>query len=108
MEPLLRREQRYLELALTASVSTTPAIDFARFAGGRIHIPAGGDITSLAFYDAPHADADYSESLDSAGDPITIDVVGESSYPIPEDLFGAAMLKIVADQPGTITLSLKS
>jgi hypothetical protein len=102
------RQTESLTLALTTSAGTTPAVNFAQFAGGRIYIPTGSSITTLTFHDAPTPDGTYLPAQDADGEAITLTVEAGKSYPLPDELFAAAQLKIVADAAGSVALALKS
>lgn len=111
---MLQRFSRSAAVTITNDAATTPEIPFHEASGGRIHIPTGSAITALTFYDAADLGGPYLASYDSAASPaaITISPVAAArSYPMPTDLFGARMLRIVgtfsAGTSGALVLSLK-
>ena len=106
---MLQRLSRVHSVAVTASLATTGQIPYHDMSGGRVHIPAGSSITSLTWYDATDLGGTFLAAYDSAATPaaITQTVSAEKSYPIPVDLFGARVLKVVGNAEGTVTISLK-
>ncbi len=102
------RQQVSLAPSLTASLETTPAIDFRGASGGMITIPTGSSITSLTFYGACAADGEFAALYGADGDAIgAITVAAARSVDLPAALFGAAFVKIVADAAGAVAVSLK-
>lgn len=99
-------------VAVTASIGTCKAVDMREFAGGRVYIPSGSAVTSLTFYDAPNEDGTFVASYDDTlTTPLELKLTGLSaskSYPIPAKLFGAGFFKMLANDTGTVYVSLKS
>lgn len=99
-----------LEVAVTASLATTPEIDVREWEGVRIKLGAG--ITSLTFYEAS-ANISGGGSYDvangsSAGTAIAMTgLTAGQSYLMPTELNASHWLKIVANTSGTIILMLK-
>ena len=94
---------------ITTALATTPEIPYQGVGGGRVYIPAASSITTLTWYDARDAGGSYLESYDSSATAAAISqtVAAGRSYPIPVDLFGARMLKVVGNAAGTVGFSLK-
>jgi hypothetical protein len=95
-------------LALTASLSTTPALAIENFASGEIFIPAASSITSLTFYVAPTSKGTFLAAYDAAGSAVTMTVTAERAYPLPAAIFGASSVKMVANTTGTVIYNVKS
>jgi hypothetical protein len=106
---------------LTASAATTPELNFEESAGGLIRIPTGSNITSLTFHAACWADPSksgagerqvipaptYSPLYDSTNTAVTRTVAANRAYALPPECFGAGGIKIVADAPGSVEISVK-
>lgn len=100
--------------AITTNVATTPIVDKSGHPWGRIFIPSGSSITTLTFYDQPHAkkgtepassDAYYT-AKDAANAAVTLTVAAGCSYPFPEAIAASPNLRIVGDAAGSIIISL--
>lgn len=103
--------QRYsvtLSVAMTDSLATTGRFQYSNFAGGVIILPAG--ISSLTWYVSSTEDGTYVQINDkaNAGAVNPASVTQSLAYPLPDELFGAPWVKIVANTAGTATVCLKS
>ena len=92
----LQRSAQARTYTLTTAIGTTPAIPFENCAGGLIEVI--GNLGTLAWYAADAEGGTYKQVYkadDSAVcNPNT--VTQNRSYPFPDEVFGAAWLKIVA------------
>jgi hypothetical protein len=101
------RQTEQLSLALTASLNTTPLVDFSAAAGGTIFVPAASPITTLTYYAAPDNGGTFLPLNDAAGVAVTQTVAAGKAYDMPAACFGAAALKIVVNSAGAVLVSLK-
>ena len=95
-------------------------IPFGDFAGGKIYIPAGSPITTLTFYSAavatgrPKPDGTsttapvYTQCYDKTNAALSLTVAAGRNYPLPDELFADCVVQIVADQAGSVDVSLKA
>jgi len=106
----------FQEVAVTTAIGTTPEILYGEYAGGMIHIPSGSSITSLTWYSSHKSGGDFEAAMHSEDEhvtPITYvatvqTVAADKAYPIPQELVGSPVLKVVGNAAGTIYLGLKS
>lgn len=108
----ISRHHFSLTVALNTAVGTTAPIDYGEMAGGEIYIPAASNISSLTYHVSSTSLASgntpvYVAAQDASGSPVTQVVGATKAYPIPEALFGAVTIKIVADAAETVPVSLK-
>jgi hypothetical protein len=106
--PGIHRASEYGTIALTNDAATTARVDLSRAAGGRIYVPIGSGITSLTFYDAPHVGGTMVASQDELGSAIVLTVAAAKSYPLPDCLFGASEIAMVANASGNVDVALKT
>ena len=102
-----RQHVRVLDVAVTAAMETTAAVDFRQAAGGAIAIPAEAEITTLAYYGATTPEATPLPLFDSAGNAVAQSVAAGGIYALPDACFGVGVLYLVADAEATVALSLK-
>lgn len=107
MSHLRRHSAARAGLPLTASLSTTPEIDLADFAGGVVGVPAGSPITTLAYHAAPRPGGTYAALHDAAGLAVVQTVAAGRAYPLPDACFGAGAIKLVANAAGPVDVALK-
>lgn len=105
-----RETKGILVVALTTSAGTTPEIDISHHAQGEVFVAADASspMTTLTYYVAPTAGGTYLPAYDASGNAVTQTVVNERAYPIPSSVFGAACIKIVANNVGNVGITLKS
>lgn len=95
-------------VSLTASSSTTEAIDYRNASGGMIIVPAS--VTSLTWYASDAEDGTFVQVNDKAnsGAATPTSVTAARAYNIPDECFGAPWLKVVANTTGTATFLFKT
>lgn len=108
---LVSPESGRLSIALTATLNTTPEIDFAGARGGTILIPDGSSITSLTYYAAEKIGGTYlplnkSDGSAAVAQTVAAGVAG-NAYDMPGACFGVLAMKIVANAPGSVFMTLK-
>lgn len=96
------------DVALTTSAGTTPAISIDGYASGEVYIPTGSSITTLTYHVAPSSAGTFIAAYDATPAAVTQTVAAARAYPIPSALFGAAMMKIVVNAAGTVSITTKS
>jgi hypothetical protein len=89
-----------------ANIAAGTEIDYRGFAQGQVIVGAG--IGTLTWYAAVEEDGTFAPAYDADGAAIVQTVTAGRAYPIPADLAGALILKVVADVAGTIDVSLKA
>jgi len=106
-EAMARDFQALPGLSLTDTLSTTPNIDFRRWAGGTIHIPTGSSITSLTFHVALE-DGIFIPLFDTTPAAVVLTVAASGAYPVPDACFGNSEIKIVVNVSGVVDINLKA
>lgn len=102
-----RRSCTQQDVAITTSAATTGEISIGDFVQGEIFIPTGSSITTLTYYVAPNSSGTYIAAQDGSG-AITQTVAAAKAYQMPSALFGAAMIRIVGNAAGTVTINIKN
>jgi hypothetical protein len=93
--------------SLATTLDATPEIAFAQFAGGAVNLPADSSITTLTYYGATTPGGDFVPLYDSAGTALVQTVTAGQGYAMPDAVYGWAALKIVVDNAGPVSVSLK-
>ncbi len=97
------------DLAITGSISTTPAIDVRYATRGTIYIEAASAATLLTYYGCEKEDGTYHPL--SSGDPTpvaeAITVAHTNCYALPASCFGCGFIKIVGNNTATVKVSFK-
>ena len=88
-------------------LADTKALVMRGFTGGICIVPSGSSITSLTYYVASSEDGTYIQLYNSSG-AVSTTVAASRAYPLPAELAGAAYLKVVGDNDGTVDLHLIS
>lgn len=105
-ERIARAYQELPDIAITAALSTTYSMDFRKWAGGNVMIPAGSSITTLTFYSSLD-DGNFIPLYDSNASAVSLTVVASGSYPLPDAVFGCGDIKMVGNAAGNVDILLK-
>jgi hypothetical protein len=96
------RTPGFQTVTLTNSLTTTPAINFGREAGGKIYLKPNSAITGIAFYGAGNTaggSTGFTPSLDQTNTAIAYSGLAPSTtglgIPIPDACFGDGAIKMV-------------
>jgi len=91
------------------AVGDSDTINYSGFAGGHVHVPSGATATTLTWH-ASHDDGSTFQALnDGAGAAVTSTVAADKAVPIPDECFGARMLRATANNASVeLTVILKS
>ena len=90
-----------------ASASASQAIVYKGNAKAICIVPSGSTTTSLTYYVASTEDGTYVQLYNSSG-AVSTTVAASRAYQLPSELEGAAFVKIVGNNAGTVDLHVKS
>jgi hypothetical protein len=93
---------------LDSTLSDTPKIPFADWAGAGITIPNGSSITLLTFHAAPDIEGVFEPLYTSANAAVTRTVAADRSYAFPDECFGFGAIRIVPNADGAVEISFKA
>lgn len=94
-------------VGVNTAVGTSDPISFGDASGGRIIVPTGSSLTSLAVYES-HNDVDYVISNDDTETALVLTVTAGNAYMLPTFLFGAKFIKLVGNVAGTVHVTTKT
>lgn len=102
MGRILREGEAYTPIRLTNSLGTTPAIEFAGWAGGSISFPNPYTSTSISIYASDSASGTFRRMEDGAGADLSMRATADRVVPLPDACYKAIYLKLVtnADDSG--------
>ena len=94
-------------VVVNTDVNASDPIDYGDFATGMVLVPDGSAMMSLTWYVSTAIDGSYIPANDATGSAVTQTVAAGEANPIPVALAGARFLKILGDEDGVVSVTLK-
>lgn len=93
-------------VTVDAAVADAELVEYQKYAGGSVVVPAGSSLTTLTFY-VSHDRATFVPLYDQDGVAVTLTVSAECGYALPDALFGAPFFKIKGNADGVVSIFRK-
>ena len=94
-------------LTVGTSLTASRSVSLRGYSGGLVALPAGSSITSIKYYISPTETGTYLP-LYSGGSQISTTVAAERVFALDGAVKGAAFIKLIGDQAGSVDLHLTS